>query len=460
MTEPPPSGRVELRRSLGPFSATCVVIGAIVGVGIFFTPSKVAGETGDSGLALLAWVAGGLIALLGALSFAELGARTDRSGGQYEVVRQAYGRPLAFVFVVCNATAIQAGAIAIIALICADNLGIAFTAEVPGPDARVTIGALLIGAVTLANFVGVKAGATLQNVTVVAKMATLLLITALAFWFSSTDSAEAAIAHPSVDSDVSWEAGAFCAALVPVFFSFGGWQHALWIGGEVRDPIRIVPRAIVIGVIVVLTGYLLVNHAYFALLGQSGVATSGAVAADAVQQVWPHRGARLIAGAIAFSAFGVLNAQLLSGPRLIYAMARRGEFFRMFGSVQPRFAVPGNAILLLGGMGLALTFAGTIDQLLAGVVLLDGSFMALTGAAVLLLRKQHPGGGTLRVWTWIPVLFVAGAVSVVVGAVLFQGGPDAKPGEQLRSVLTAGAWAAGAVLLYFACFRTKQSSTN
>jgi APA family basic amino acid/polyamine antiporter len=217
----------DLRRVLGPFDAACIVIGAVIGVGIFFTPSGVARVAGSAQFALLAWTIGGVIAILGALTFAELGGLYHRSGGQYEILRDSYGPVPAFLFVFCNATAIQSGAIAIIAVICMKNLAVVVAGSPPTPATQLLGAILLIVLLTAANFVGVRWGATIQNITVVAKVAALIVVTLLAA-FSA--------ARPAVAGEVSPSGsvpGLF-AALVPALFSFGGWQHALWIAGEIR----------------------------------------------------------------------------------------------------------------------------------------------------------------------------------------------------------------------------------
>ncbi|MDP6944828.1 MAG: amino acid permease [Myxococcota bacterium] len=403
-----------LRRDLGPLSAISIVVGAIIGVGIFFTPSSVAALSADMTWALAAWALGGLIALCGALSFAELGGMYPRTGGHYEILRDSYGPAPAFLYVFCNATAIQAGAIAIIAIICAMNLGLAVGGSMPEAFATSGLAALLIVGLTVTNAMGVRWGATVQNATVLAKLLTLAAVALLAALAPAAPPATAV-----VEADTGLVAGLF-AALVPVLFSFGGWQHALWVGGEVRDPARNVPRAIIGGVLVVIGAYLLVNWAYFSLLGFEGVANSKMIAAEAVSAVHPEIGARLVAGAVAVSAFGVLNAQLLSGPRLICGMAADGRFFSVFGRVDARFRTPLPAIGLLGGLGLALLLlagADGVDELLNGVVLVDAAFFVLTGLALVVLRFKRPDAErSVRVPMIVAGIFVLGEIAVMVGA--------------------------------------------
>jgi APA family basic amino acid/polyamine antiporter len=433
-------------RVLGLADATSVVIGGIVGVGIFFTPSGVAALVHTGGLALLAWALAGAIVMCGALTFAELGGLHHASGAQYAILRDAYGPLCAFLYVTCNATAIQAGAIGIIAMVCAANLGVAVAGAAPSGPAAIGLAAALVVLLSLANAAGVRQGSRIQNATVVARVGVLLAVTFLAVL--------AAPARPAVPAPApASPAVSVLSALVPAFFSYGGWQHALWIAGEVREPRRNVPRAIVGGVLVVVVVYLLVNWAYLRLLGAEGVARSPALAADAVAAVWPSAGRRAVAVAVAVSAFGVLNAQLLAGPRLIHGMAADGRFFPVFATLSRRTGAPAAAIALLGGTAILLLVAagpGGIDRLLSGVVLIDGIFFALTGAALLVLRHKRPDADRpVRVpgYPLVPLIFVLGELGVVAGASLSPG---------VRGAVWIGlGWIAAAALLYCVRFREK-----
>lgn len=442
-----------LKRVLGPVSATCIVIGAIVGVGIFFTPSRVAAIAGSSELAMWTWAVGGLVALLGALVFSELGGMYGRTGGQYQILRDAYGAPVAFCFVFCNSTAILAGAAAIIAIICAQNLGVLLHGQMPDAATVTVMSSVLIVGLAVVNIVGVKWGATIQNVTVFAKIATLLLITALALIMKPDVVQEVPVRKAADVQDGLW-AGLLFAGLVQAQFSFGGWQHALWMGGEVRDPKRNVPLSIVAGILVVITVYLLANWAYLVLLGYGGVVDSETLAADAVSAVWPVQGKRFVAAAVAFSAFGVLNAQLLSGPRLLCGMARDGKFFKVFGNVHPQFATPVPAIALVGAIGLGLAvIAGSdgVDKLLTGVVLVDAVFFGATGAALLVLRKtRQDAERPVRVplYPLVPIAFVLLEMAIIYGAFRI---------EKNRAAAEIGAyWIAAACVCYFVFFRGKR----
>jgi APA family basic amino acid/polyamine antiporter len=408
-----------LRRVLGPASATAVVVGAIVGVGIFFTPTSVARVVGDGGLAMWTWVAGGAIALLGALAFAELGGMYHRTAAQYEVLRDAFGPLVGFCFVFCNCTAIVAAGTAIIALVCAENLA-ALAGGGAGESVVMLMAVLVLAGVAAANVVGVRWGAAIQNVTVLAKIAILVAVALLAM-FAAPAAPRGTVEEVAAAADPSPAARMF-AGLVPALFAYGGWQYVLWVGGEVKNPRRNVPLAVVVGVAIVVTVYLLANWAYLRLLGFEGVAGSRALAAEAVATVWPGAGARWIALAVAVSAFGVLNAMILGGPRLLFGLARDGRFWAGFGRAHRRFATPARAIALVASISLALILLsgkGGVDRLLTGLVLVDAVFFALTGAALVVLRRKRPHAERpLRVpwYPFVPVAFVALECAVIYGA--------------------------------------------
>lgn len=439
---------------LGGIDAMCVVVGAIIGVGIFFTPSRVAHLAGGRELALVAWGLAGGVALLGALTFAGLGGRYNRAGAQYEALRDAYGGFVAFIFVFCNATAVQAGAIGIISVVCVEHTLVAAGGDgAVGGLRMLGLAGLLIGGVTLANVVGVRCGAGIQNVTVAAKVLTLLAVAALG---ALGEPAPAAAATGRGEVGSLGIVGGVLAAMVPAFFSYGGWQHALWISGEVRDPEKNLARAIVGGVAVVVAVYLLTNWAYLRLLGVGGVAESGTLAADVVATAWPGEGRRIVAAAVAVSALGVLNAQLLSGPRLVYAMARDGRFFSLFAGLSRRFGTPAAAIVFLGVSGLAALAAAAaagpdeVGRLLAWAVFVDSIFFALTGAALLVLRSRTreedwPVG--VPAYPLAPLLFVVGTIGVMLGACM---------DPRYSSVAYVGAaWIAVGAVLYWAMFRRR-----
>lgn len=500
MTRLPPSASIatppSLPRVLSLPDSTCIVIGAIIGVGIFFNPRNVALTAGAPTIALLAWCAGGLIAMAGALTFAALGRAYHGPGAQYEILRDAYGPLLAFLFVFCNATAIQSGAIAVIAVICVENLSVAILGHFPGSTGNASasstysattvtlLSAALIALITAANALGVRWGARIQNLTVYTKVAVLVAIIALAVFLprsnrdapahlpshdrlasapsspspavSSTDPIQPAVDAASTLSPTSSPptpalppVAALLAAIVPCLFAYGGWQHALWISGEIKNPARNVPLSIIIGVSIVVAVYLGANWAYLRLLGYDGVVNATTLAADAVAVVWPS-GARAVAAGVGISALGVLNAQLLSGPRLVQRMAHDGRFFSTFARLNPRFSTPIPAIFLLAILALLLLFTagkdGT-DSLVTGVVLIDCVFFALTGLSLIVLRAKLPPDRRPPpsfLHPFVPLLFFLAEIAVFLGAY-------ADPGKLTPGLIGTG-WVGIAVLIYFSRF--------
>ena len=248
----------DLPRVLGLWDATCVVVGAIIGVGIFFTPKDVAHVTGSATGAMVAWSVGGLIAMLGAFTFAELGRLKPEAGGQYHVLRDAYGPAPAFLFVFCNLTAVQAGAVAIIAIISAQNLGVALHGSDPSAPWVLGVATLQTWVLVGINVIGVRSGARLQDATVIAKLVILGALVALAIAFEpDTASSQGATLPATAPLTFS----TLFAGVTLTLFAYGGWQQGLWIAGEVREPRRTVPRSILVGVGIVIVAYLAANWA-------------------------------------------------------------------------------------------------------------------------------------------------------------------------------------------------------
>jgi len=432
-------------RVLGLADATCVVIGAIIGVGIFFTPRDVARVTGGERGALLAWGIGGVIALLGAFTFAELARLRPRAGGQYLVIRDAYGRLPSFLFVFCNLTAVQAGGVAIIAILCAINLGVAIGGRDPSPGWVIGMATACTWALVLLNAIGVRTGARVQDSTVVAKLVTLGSLVLLAAIVKPGPAA--ALAAPAATTPVGL--GPLFAGVAITLFAYGGWQQVLWVAGEVKDAERNVPRAIVLGVAIVVAAYLGANWAYLHLLGFGGVKGATALAADAFSAGTAGAGKRLAAAAVAVSAFGVLNAQFLTGPRLTWAMAHDGLFFRPFARLHPRFATPIAALVLLGVLATILIGLGLerTDLLTTGVVVVDATFFALTGLALPVLRSRTPAAGRGAAWlVGAAVAFSALELGAIAGSVVTK---------DLRIVaLTGLGWIVLAAAFWWIFFRS------
>jgi len=434
-----------LRCVLGLRDATCIVIGAIVGVGIFFNPRDVAAISGSTAASLLAWGIGGVIALLGAITFAELGRLRPVAGGQYHILRDAFGRPAAFLCVFCNVTAIQTGGVAIISIVCAQNLGVALHGTAPGNTWTLAVATVLTWLLVGANVVGVRAGAGLQNTAVLLKLIAIAAIVALA---AMLPPGVAAVHAAGEARPLAFPA--LFAGVTLTLFAYGGWQQGLWMAGEVRDAGRTVPRAILLGVTIVVAVYLAVNWAYFRMLGYDGVRNAQALAADAISVPAGGLGRRIAAAVVAVSAFGVLNAQFLAGPRLTWALARDGSFFAPFARLSARSATPVAAILLLGALATTMTLGlglARTDLFTTGIVVIDTAFFALTALALpILLRRE--GGRGLAWRSAIALAFVTLELLAIVGSVLQK---------DVRVVaLTGLGWIAAAALTWGLFFARRQ----
>ena len=433
----------ELRRELGPVHATGIVIGAIVGVGIFFTPAKVAAIAGSAAGAIGLWVLGGFIALCGALSMAEVGARFPESGGELVALRRLWGRLPSFLYGWSLIGAIQTGVLALIVLFGATNLAKALGQDWSTNEVRAAATGMIV-LLAGVNLLGVKPGAWVQTTTSAVKVLLLLLLAALGAWaLTRPESARAANPLPIAASSVPWLAG-----LAATLFSYGGFHQVTWVGGEVRRPERTLPLAIVIGVCIVIATYLAAKLAYFALLPAADVAASKSVAADAVATVLPTVG-RAAALALCISAFGVANAQVLTAPRAYLALAQEGLFPAALSRVDARRGVPNLAILLQASLAIVMLWAAradSLDQLVTGVVFVDWVFHMIAVAG--LIRAGRAGGGyRMPLWPLPAFLFLIGA-GAGLGATFFD------PAVRQASLLGC-AWIALGVLVFFTWQRLK-----
>ncbi len=431
------------RRLLGGLSSISVVVGAIIGVGVFITPSKVAAIAGDPHTALLLWALGGGIAICGALSLAEVGVRFPASGGQILALHRMFGPLPAFLYGWCLLTAIQTGVLVIITFFAARNLSVLLGAGWDAPALKFVASGMLLS-LAFANLRGVRSGARVQTLTVAAKLLAIAALVGLGiglFVFGS--GAEPAGVRPPQDPASSVP---LLAGLAAVLFSYGGFHQLTWVGGEVRNPARTLPFSIVAGILIVVAAYLAVNAAYFLLLPYREVAASRALATDAVARILPGIGVRAAALALCVSAFGIANTSLLTAPRVYFALAREGLFPGAFRNLDPKAGVPRAAILLQVLLALGLLWSVGPDRmnpLVNGVVFVDWTFHALTCAGLLVLARREPEielSYRTPFFPWIPLIFVAGTV-VALGATFFD--PEVRP-----SSLIGLAWTAGGVLVY------------
>jgi APA family basic amino acid/polyamine antiporter len=398
-------------RRIGLFSGTMAVIGGIIGGGIFRTPAAVAERVGSPSLILAAWVAGGAVALIGALCFGELGHRRPRAGGGYVYLRETWGPLAAFLYGWALLLVIASGAIAAVAVTFAD-----YVLALTGVSARFTLPVAIaaIFLVSAINYLGVRPGALVQNLFTLLKLAALAALVAIGL----------AAGLPPVTPPPPAAPAAFGAALVPILFTYGGWQQTNFIAEEMVDPERHLPRALLLGVGTVVVVYLLANLAYLHVLGAGGLAGSTAPAADVMRRVLGPMGGTLIAGGIAASTFGFLNLVILVTPRVFQAMAADGVFFPQLARLHPVHRTPAAAIALQAFWASVLVLSGSFSQLVDYVAFADWIFFGLTVAALFVYRARDrergvatpPGAFRAPGYPLSPALFVAAAIFVVASS--------------------------------------------
>jgi len=376
-------------RGLGVFDASMLVMGGVVGVGIFFTPGRVAAYVPDATLFLGLWVLGGAIALCGAGTFAELAGTFPRTGGWFVYLREAFGRFPAFLFAWIVLFVVSTGAVAVVADFCVHQASVALRGSgadaLAAGEARWAAGGLVAG-LTVVALLGVRASSRLQSVTMVAKLgAVAVLVGASLLVLGGGGGAEAVPVREA--SAFSWGNGV--QGLLSALFAYGGWQLVTYIASDVRDPERNAPRALWWGMSAVVLTYLAFNACALGVLGIDGLAGSNAFAADWAEATLGAWGGTFVAGVMALSAFGTCAAILLASPGLYVAMAREGLFFRVFGELNARQA-PVAALLLQGVVTLAYVSWGEAGDLIESVVFAEWVFHFLAGAALLSIRVRRP----------------------------------------------------------------------
>jgi basic amino acid/polyamine antiporter, APA family len=408
-----------LPRRFGLATATALVIGAIIGSGIFRVPASVAAQTGTPTLTALIWLGGGVITLCLALSLAELSTMFPRAGGTYVYIKEAYGPPAAFLYGWVFLLIGPAGWAAL-ALIITQYFGRLFAV---GPDMQRVLGVLLIAVVTLSNYYSARLSANLQTAATAAKIAAIISVVGVIFLLGSPAPDVA-----STQANVSANTAQVGVALVSVLFAYEGAAAFCAMSGEIRDPSRVLPRALIFGVAAVVALYLLLNAAYLYVLPFDVLANSPLVAADAMSAVLGSTGALVAALLVIVSSFGCLASLAMTDPRVFCAMAQDGLFFARVGAVHKRHATPHIAVLLFGGIAALYAAIRTFEELSATFVLGLWPFYALAVAGVLVLRHTQPESQrpyrTLG-YPFVPMLFVLATFLVLIVSLVEQTGTTA-----------------------------------
>ncbi|MBV8687190.1 MAG: amino acid permease [Alphaproteobacteria bacterium] len=374
-----------LLRRLGPFDATMLVMGGIVGAGIFVNPAEVARAVQAPWLIVGAWVLGGVVAMAGALVYAELAVRRPETGGQYAYLRDAWGPIPAFLYGWSLLLVIQSGGMAAVAI----TFSRYFLELARWPVAESLVAALVLAILTAVNCIGVKAGSNVQSALMLLKILAIvaLVLAGLAF----APAAGTAARPPEAPLGL-------LAAMTPVMFAYGGWQTTSFIAGEMRDPRRDLSRGVLLGVAGVVLLYCAVAFVCVHALGPAGLAAAKTPASDVMRAALGPRGGTLIALGIAVSTLGFLSQSMLTTPRVYFAMAQDRLFFPVFARIGRRSAVPVFAIALQGAAAIVIAVSGTYGQILNYVVSVDFIFFGLTGAALFAFRARGIGeGGLFRV---------------------------------------------------------------
>lgn len=396
-----------LARRLGLFDATMLVMGGIIGSGIFVNPAEVARHVHSPLPIVGVWVLGGAIALTGALVYAELAARRPAVGGQYAYLRDAYGPLPAFLYGWSLLLVIQSGGMAAVAITFARYFGDITHAGLP--DSLVAVGVLAL--LTVINCFGVRSGSNVQSGLMVLKIVAIAALVAVGLMAPAGP--QATPASPSSVGEIG-------AAMTAVMFSYGGWQTSSFVAGEMRNPRRDLARGLLLGVAGVVILYTAVAFVCVHALGSVGLAASKTPASDVMRAVAGEKGATFIAIGIAISALGFLSQSMLTAPRVYFAMAEDGVFFRSLAAVSATSRVPVLAILVQGVAAAVIAVSGAYGQILSYVVSVDFIFFGLTGAALFVFRRQ---GGAHEGFSapGHPVttgLFVACCFAVVVATVV------------------------------------------
>ncbi len=438
-----------LERRLGLWSSIGIVIGITIGGGIFRTPAGIATRVPEPTLMLGVWIIGGLVVLCGALAFAELAASMPETGGMYVYLREGWGRPYAFLYGWAQLVIIRAAALGGISSVFGEYCLRSFGID-PGVHANwadyLAAGAIAFAAAT--NVLGVQAGALLTGLSTIAKFGALTLLVIASFLVGGGSGASWQNLAPT---DASVSAGLFGLALISVLWAYDGFADLSFASGEVKDPQRNLPRAIILGTLAIIAIYLLANVAYLYVNPIEKVQASRLVAADTMAAMFGQVGVAFISVIVMISTFGSLMGSMLASPRIFFAMADDRLFFRSIAAVHPRFNTPYVAILLACALGIAMVMTQTFEWLTDTFVLAMWPFYALSVAAIYRLRRAQPHlQRPYKVigYPFVPAVFVAAAIYLVVNALIT---------DPLWTSITFGVVLAG-LPVYYAAFRQRAAA--
>jgi APA family basic amino acid/polyamine antiporter len=421
-----PLPATQLKQSLTLFDMTMIATGSVIGSGIFLTPTIIAKALPAPSWILLVWVVGGVMALTGALTFAELGSMMPNAGGIYVYLSETYGKLFGFLFGWAYFLVVNTGGVAALSVAFATYFGYFIPLSSIGLKIVAISGVIFL---TVLNVRGVKTGAVFSDLFTVLKLAGIMGLIVIGIGWGSRGTSDFSAPLGVLPRGLG---SALAIAMVGVIWSCGGWQHATFTAAEAKNPRKTVPYGMIIAAIIVTVIYLLTNIAYLLLLSPEEIATSPHVAADAVEAVIGPIGGSLIALAIFISTFGTAGIYTLTAPRIYFAMAQDKIFFKKIAEVHPRFQTPAYSIVCQSSWAIVLIlFWGTFENLISYVVFTDAIFFALTGLAVIILRTRIPNAKRpYRTWGYpiTPIIFISIEVWLVVNTLIN------KPAESLAGL--------------------------
>jgi APA family basic amino acid/polyamine antiporter len=408
---------MELRRSIGFFRATTMVVGIIIGASIFVQPSAVTAQVPSVAGVLAVWAAAGLLTLIGALVIAELASAWPRTGGVYVFLRELYSPAVAFLWGWAMFWTMHSGIIAVIATVFARYVGTFVPLGDAGTRAVGVAAVLLLSAV---NYRGVREGSAVQAVFTSVKVLAIVLIIVVAFTI-------AAPAHGALEGGPAASAAlpsgrAFALALVAGLFAFGGWHMVSYAAEETVDPTRTIPRALVAGTLTVTALYVALNAAYLRVLPLATVTQSSRVAADFADAAVGGHGAQIMSALVILSTLGAINGVILAGPRVYLAMAHDGVLFKWIGAVHPVYRTPHRAIMLQAAWSAVLVATGSYRALFTRVVYTEWIFFGMLAVGLFMLRRREGYAPPYRVWGYplLPAVFVISTVAIVLNQFIAQ----------------------------------------
>jgi len=409
------AGHPSLARELTLLDATAIVVGTVIGSGIFLVPSSVAGQLDSLLAVLLVWIVGGALSLFGALSLAEMGAAFPGAGGLYVYLRHAFGRTAGFLYGWALLVMIHSGTIATLAV--AFSLYVARLVPVGHSEQRLlSIGSILV--LTVVNCLGIRAGKLVQNIFATAKLAGLLAMTGLLLARGLQTGTLSQSFLPDGPMQPLWIP--FGVALVAVLWAYEGWHVVSFTAAEIRQPARDLPRSLLLGTVVVIACYLAANTAYYSVLTRPEIQQSDTVAATAMSKVFGPLAGVFISMLILVSIIGAMNGMVLTGPRVYYAMAEDGLFFRAFARMSARYRTPVLAIVVQGVWACVLTLFGTFQELFTYVIFTAWIFYGLAVAGVLVLRRTQPDlerPFRVPLFPWLPLFFCLAALGITLSTI-------------------------------------------